>query len=287
MPIGAEDVPALLEFALQGAPRPDRHRPRGAARRRRHRPVPRARAARLRPDAPAARMEGSKVFAKEVMGEAGAPTGAYSKHVTAESALAALARQERYPVVVKADGLAAGKGVIIAKTPDEARAAVEDILVAKSFGGAGEVVLVEEHLVGERGLAARPLRRRDRGTARPRPGLQAHLRRRPGPEHRRHGQLLPRPRLRAARHRRRDGPGRRARARHAQEARHHLPRGPLRGPDRHRRRHQGPRVQLPLRRPRDAGRAAAPAPATCSSSAWPRRRASCRARGRHGRRRTA
>ncbi len=148
VPIGAEDVPALLEFALKERPDltvigpeaplvagiTDLFRERGLLV--------------FGPHARAARMEGSKVFAKEIMGEAGAPTGAYSKHITAESALAALARQDEYPVVVKADGLAAGKGVIIARTPDEARAAVEDILVAKSFGSAGEVVLVEEHLVG-------------------------------------------------------------------------------------------------------------------------------------------
>ena len=146
--IDAEDVPALLEFALKERPDltvvgpeaplvagiTDLFRERGLAV--------------FGPDARAARMEGSKVFAKEVMGEAGAPTGGYSKHVTAESALAALARLTEYPVVVKADGLAAGKGVIIAETPDEARAAVDDMLVAKSFGGAGEVVLVEEHVVG-------------------------------------------------------------------------------------------------------------------------------------------
>jgi phosphoribosylamine--glycine ligase len=148
VPIGAEDVPALLEFALRERPDltvigpeaplvagvTDLFRERGLLV--------------FGPDARASAMEGSKVFAKEIMGEAGAPTGAYTKHITAESALAALSRQESYPVVVKADGLAAGKGVIIAKTPDEARAAVQDILVAKSFGSAGEVMLAEEHLVG-------------------------------------------------------------------------------------------------------------------------------------------
>ncbi len=93
-------------------------------------------------------MEGSKLFAKEVMDEAGAPTGAYSRHTSAESAFAALAAQSAYPVVVKADGLAAGKGVIIAADEAEARAAVESMLVARSFGVAGDVVLVEEHLTG-------------------------------------------------------------------------------------------------------------------------------------------
>ena len=85
------------------------------------------------------------------MGEADAPTRRLRhRHVTAESRFAALARQTDYPVVVKADGLAAGKGVIIAADEAEARAAVEDMLVAKAFGDAGEVVVVEEHLEGRR-----------------------------------------------------------------------------------------------------------------------------------------
>jgi phosphoribosylamine---glycine ligase len=148
VPVGAEDIPALLEFALKERPDltvigpeaplvagiTDLFRERGLLV--------------FGPDARGARMEGSKVFAKEVMDEAGAPTGGYSTHTTAESALAALARRESYPVVIKADGLAAGKGVIIAMDAAEARAAVEDMLVRKSFGGAGEVVLVEEHLAG-------------------------------------------------------------------------------------------------------------------------------------------
>jgi phosphoribosylamine---glycine ligase len=148
VPVGAEDVPALLEFALKERPDltvvgPEAPLVAGIADLFRERGL-----LVFGPDTRAARMEGSKVFAKEVMGEAGAPTGEYSTHTTAESALAALAGVERYPVVVKADGLAAGKGVIIASTLDEARAAVEDMLVKKAFGSAGEVVLVEEHLVG-------------------------------------------------------------------------------------------------------------------------------------------
>jgi phosphoribosylamine--glycine ligase len=148
IPVGAEDIPALLEFALKERPDltvigPEAPLVAGVTDLFRERGLPV-----FGPDARAARMEGSKAFAKEVMDEAGAPTGGFSKHTTAESALAALARQTDYPVVVKADGLAAGKGVIIAKDEAEARAAVEDMLVAKSFGGAGEVVLVEEHLAG-------------------------------------------------------------------------------------------------------------------------------------------
>jgi len=148
VPIGAEDVPALLDFALKERPDltvvgPEAPLVAGIT------DLFRERGLRVfGPDAQAAQMEGSKVFAKEVMGEAGAPTGGYSRHVRADTALAALARQTDFPVVIKADGLAAGKGVIIAQTPDEARAAVEDMLVRKSFGGAGDVVLIEEHLAG-------------------------------------------------------------------------------------------------------------------------------------------
>ena len=146
--IGAEDVPALLDFALNERPDltvigPEAPLVAGIT------DLFRERGLRVfGPGTRAARMEGSKVFAKEVMGEAGAPTGVYSRHVTVDSAFSALARQTEYPVVVKADGLAAGKGVIIAGDEAEARTAVEDMLVTKSFGGAGEVVLIEEHLAG-------------------------------------------------------------------------------------------------------------------------------------------
>ncbi len=148
VPIGADDVAALLDFAAKERPDltvvgPEAPLVAGLA------DLFRERGLRVfGPDADAARIEGSKLFAKEVMGEAGAPTGGYSRHTTLESALAALARHERYPVVIKADGLAAGKGVIIAQDEAEARAAVEDMLVRKTFGEAGNVVLIEEYLTG-------------------------------------------------------------------------------------------------------------------------------------------
>jgi len=91
-----------------------------------------------------ARLEGSKAFCKEVMLAAGVPTAAYSVVTEPEAGLAAI---ERYPVVIKADGLAAGKGVIIAADETQARAALEDLLVAHRFGT--EQVVVEEHLQGE------------------------------------------------------------------------------------------------------------------------------------------
>jgi phosphoribosylamine--glycine ligase len=96
------------------------------------------------PSAAAARLEGSKTYAKEVMAAAGVPTAAWSAVGSVEDGMAAI---ERYPVVLKFDGLAAGKGVVIAASEDEARATLEDFLVARRFGE-GQVV-VEECLVGE------------------------------------------------------------------------------------------------------------------------------------------
>jgi phosphoribosylamine---glycine ligase len=96
----------------------------------------------------AARLEGSKSFAKDVMGASGVATGAFSRHTTAASALEHLTAQTRYPLVVKADGLAAGKGVLICTDAAEAEAAVKACLVSREFGDAGAVVIIEEFLAG-------------------------------------------------------------------------------------------------------------------------------------------
>lgn len=96
------------------------------------------------PSAAAARLEGSKTFAKEVMEAAGVPTARWSAVDDVEAGMAAISS---YPVVLKFDGLAAGKGVVIAGDEEQARATLEDFLVARRFG-AGQVV-VEECLVGE------------------------------------------------------------------------------------------------------------------------------------------
>ena len=100
------------------------------------------------PIAAGARMEGSKRFAKEVMAAAGVPTGA-AKTFTEPNAAKAYAAELGAPVVVKADGLAAGKGVVVAMTLEEANAAIDDMLVANKFGSAGAEVLIEEFLDGE------------------------------------------------------------------------------------------------------------------------------------------
>jgi phosphoribosylamine---glycine ligase len=95
------------------------------------------------PSGAAARLEGSKAFCKEIMDAAGVPTAAYSVVTDVDSGMAAIGR---YPVVIKADGLAAGKGVIIAGDEAEARAALEDLLVGRRFDTSR--VVVEEHLDG-------------------------------------------------------------------------------------------------------------------------------------------
>ena len=100
------------------------------------------------PVAAGARMEGSKRFAKEIMDAAGVPTGKAETFTDAAKAKAALPSYG-LPVVVKADGLAAGKGVIVAETTEQAEAAIDDMLVANKFGAAGAEVLLEEFLHGE------------------------------------------------------------------------------------------------------------------------------------------
>jgi phosphoribosylamine--glycine ligase len=95
-----------------------------------------------------ARLEGSKAWAKEFMVRHGVPTGEFRVFGNAASALKAIDSMKA-PYVVKADGLAAGKGVIIAKTAREARAAVELVMKKREFGAAGERVVLEEFLSGE------------------------------------------------------------------------------------------------------------------------------------------
>lgn len=100
------------------------------------------------PDAEAARLEGSKVFAKEAMTKYGVPTAAYKVFRDLQKALKYV-REVNGPCVVKADGLAAGKGVIIAKNSAEAEQAVRLIMEERAFGNAGDAVVVEELLQGE------------------------------------------------------------------------------------------------------------------------------------------
>ena len=100
------------------------------------------------PNRAAAQLEGSKAFAKEILHEHGIPTAASGTFTDAASAKAYLA-QQKPPYVIKADGLAAGKGVLICAHRADADAAIEDILVGKAFGSAGEKLVIEEFLDGE------------------------------------------------------------------------------------------------------------------------------------------
>ncbi len=103
----------------------------------------------LGPRQEAARLESSKVFAKEFMQRHGVPTGACAICARPEEAFSYIdSREARFPLVVKADGLAAGKGVIIARVAAEARIAVQRIMIEREFGAAGDHVLLEEFLEG-------------------------------------------------------------------------------------------------------------------------------------------
>ena len=100
------------------------------------------------PTAAAAQLEGSKAYAKDFLQRHGIPTAFYEVHANVETALAYI-HEKGAPIVIKADGLAAGKGVIVAMTLDEAEAAVRDMLEGNAFGDAGARVVIEEFLDGE------------------------------------------------------------------------------------------------------------------------------------------
>src|SRR5207244_592287 len=101
------------------------------------------------PSRQAARLETSKVYAKEFMARLGVPTARFRVCRDLDSALDAVSGDEfGFPVVVKADGLAAGKGVTVAQTREEAEAAVRAAMVNHQFGSSGEHLVVEECLQG-------------------------------------------------------------------------------------------------------------------------------------------
>ena len=100
------------------------------------------------PTAYCAQLEGSKTFAKEFMAENNIPTAAYQGFTDVVSAKAYVVEQGA-PIVIKADGLAAGKGVIVAETIEQAHAAIDDMLADNKFGDAGSRVVIEQFLQGE------------------------------------------------------------------------------------------------------------------------------------------
>ncbi|MDR0476864.1 MAG: phosphoribosylamine--glycine ligase, partial [Desulfobulbaceae bacterium] len=100
------------------------------------------------PNREAARLEGSKVFAKKFLAKHGIPTAAFAAFTAAEAAREYVMNNPR-PLVIKADGLAAGKGVFVCASQEEALAAIEQIMVEKAFGKAGKEIVIEECLSGE------------------------------------------------------------------------------------------------------------------------------------------
>ena len=133
--IAADDIDALLDFARREHDRSDHRRPRGPAGRRHRGPIHAAGARCFGPTRAAARLEGSKAYTKDFLRRHGIPTAGYATFTAADFD-PAFVRAQRLPLVVKADGLAAGKGVIICDTHDaaiEPRAACS----AGSFGAAG------------------------------------------------------------------------------------------------------------------------------------------------------
>lgn len=99
------------------------------------------------PDGKAAILEGSKAFSKDLMKKYNIPTAEYEIFDNADKALAYL-KDSRFPIVLKADGLALGKGVLICNTPEEAEAGVKEIMLDKKFGMAGNRMVIEEYMTG-------------------------------------------------------------------------------------------------------------------------------------------
>ncbi len=148
VPIAAEDVDALVAYAKEHAIEltvvgPEAPLSKGI--------VDKFRAAGLRcfgPTQQAAQLESSKAFAKDFLARHQIATAEYANFTEIEPAIAYIHKMGA-PIVVKADGLAAGKGVILAQTEDEAIAAVQDMLAGNAFGAAGSRVVIEEFLLGE------------------------------------------------------------------------------------------------------------------------------------------
>ena len=100
------------------------------------------------PDKSASQLESSKVFSKEFMRKYHIPTAAFKVFTTAAEAIG-FCRTVEYPVVIKADGLAAGKGAVVVKNTEQATATIENMMVKKQFGSAGDTILVESFLQGQ------------------------------------------------------------------------------------------------------------------------------------------
>lgn len=147
VPIGATDIPAITAFASENAidyavVAPDDPLVLGCVDALEAVGIPC-----FGPRKAAAAIEGSKAFAKELMNKYGIPTAAYRTFSDPAEAIAYLGTQPM-PIVIKADGLALGKGVIIAQTLPEAEAAVREMMIDGRFGSSGSTVVIEEFLMG-------------------------------------------------------------------------------------------------------------------------------------------
>ncbi len=148
VPIGAEDIDGLLAFALEKhieltVVGPEAPLVEGIV------DIFSARELKIfGPTRAAARLEGSKIFCKEVLISAGVPTAGYRAFTDAAPAKKYI-DEKHAPIVVKADGLAAGKGVYVCTTDDEAKKAIHEILVDGKFGAAGKHIIIEDCLPGE------------------------------------------------------------------------------------------------------------------------------------------
>ena len=148
VPIGADDVEGLVRFASENAidfvvVGPEAALVMGLVDR-----LTEAGIKAFGPTAAAAQLEGSKGFMKDLCAKYAIPTAAYGRFSDAAAAKAHI-EQTGAPIVVKADGLAAGKGVTVAQSVGEARAAVDAAMTDDAFGAAGQELVIEECLVGE------------------------------------------------------------------------------------------------------------------------------------------
>jgi phosphoribosylamine---glycine ligase len=148
VPIGAEDIDGLVAFAQDKAidfvvVGPEAPLVLGLADR-----LQEAGIKTFGPSAAAAQIEGSKAYMKDLLAASGVPTAAYGRFTDSVAAKAYITAQGA-PIVVKTDGLAAGKGVILCDTVEEAYAAVDSMMTDKTFGNAGNEIVIEEFLDGE------------------------------------------------------------------------------------------------------------------------------------------
>ncbi len=147
VPIGATDIPALVRFAREQAidlvvPGPEAPLVAGLADALADAGIPCC-----GPSQAAARLEGSKAFTKELCDEAGIPTALWERFDDPAAAID-FVRRRGAPIVIKADGLASGKGVVVAQTEEEAEAAVHAMMQEARFGQAGATIVIEECMTG-------------------------------------------------------------------------------------------------------------------------------------------